>query len=61
MLALADSLRAAHRRRGATILVIKALVDDAHARRRRSRKFPGFTDVDDLAAGSSGYGRSTPA
>ena len=34
----------------ATILVIKALVDERMRAQAPHRKFPGFTDVDDLAA-----------
>ncbi len=59
MLALADSLRRAQSGRkehpipqtsAATILVIKALVDDRMRAESPERKFPGFTHVDDLAA-----------
>ena len=59
MLALADSLRRAQsgnkeqpvpQTSAATILVIKALVDDRMRADAPERKFPGFTDVDDLAA-----------
>ena len=59
MLALADSLRRSQSGRkedpvpqtsAATILVIKALVDDRMRAQSPERKFPGFTDVDDLAA-----------
>ncbi len=56
MLALADSLRVAAGADSRTadlgdrILVIKALVDDRMRAQAPERKFPGFTDVDDLAA-----------
>ena len=59
MLALADSLHRAQSGRkeqplpqtsAATILVIKALVDDRMRAESPERKFPGFTHVDDLAA-----------
>jgi len=59
MLALADSLRrqqSAHKENpvpqtsAAAILVIKALVDDRMRAESPERKFPGYTDVDDLAA-----------
>ena len=59
MLALADSLRRAQSGRkerplpqtsAATILLIKALVDDGMRAASPERKFPGFTDVNDLAA-----------
>ncbi len=59
MLALADSLRRTQSARkenpvpqtsAATILVIKALVDDRMRAESPERKFPGYTDVDDLAA-----------
>lgn len=54
MLALADSFRNAggadeQLTSAATIFVIKALVDDAMRAAAPERKFPGFTDVDDLA------------
>ncbi len=50
MLALADSFRATAPGSAATILVIKALVDQRMRAQAPHRKFPGFTDVDDLAA-----------
>jgi NAD(P)-dependent dehydrogenase (short-subunit alcohol dehydrogenase family) len=50
MLALADSFRAGAPGAAATILVIKALVDDRMRAQAPHRKFPGFTDVDELAA-----------
>src|SRR6478609_3020668 len=50
MLALADSFRATAPDAAATILVIKALVDDRMRANAPTRKFPGFTDVNDLAA-----------
>jgi NADP-dependent 3-hydroxy acid dehydrogenase YdfG len=50
MLALADSFRATAPGSAATILVIKALVDERMRAQAPHRKFPGFTDVDDLAA-----------
>src|SRR6478672_648842 len=50
MLALADSFRATAPGSAATILVIKALVDDRMRAQAPHRKFPGFTDVADLAA-----------
>jgi len=50
MLALADSFRATAPGSAATILVIKALVDDRMRAQAPNRKFPGFTAVDDLAA-----------
>jgi NADP-dependent 3-hydroxy acid dehydrogenase YdfG len=59
MLALGDSLHRAQSGRkehplpqtsAATILVIKALVDDRMRAESPERKFPGFTHVDDLAA-----------
>ena len=50
MLALADSFRAGAPDAAATILVIKALVDDRMRAQAPDRKFPGFTDVHDLAA-----------
>ena len=50
MLALADSFRATAPGSAATILVIKALVDARMRAQAPHRKFPGFTDVDDLAA-----------
>ena len=58
MLALADSLRRGQSGRSenpveqtsaATILVIKALVDASMRAESPDRRFPGFTDVDDLA------------
>jgi NADP-dependent 3-hydroxy acid dehydrogenase YdfG len=58
MLALADSLRRAQsgadepvqQTSAATILVIKALVDARMRAAAPERKFPGFTDVEELAA-----------
>jgi NADP-dependent 3-hydroxy acid dehydrogenase YdfG len=50
MLALADSFRAGAPDAAATILVIKALVDDRARAQAPARKFPGFTDVNELAA-----------
>jgi NADP-dependent 3-hydroxy acid dehydrogenase YdfG len=50
MLALADSFRAGAPDAAATILVIKALVDDRMRKQAPDRKFPGFTDVNELAA-----------
>lgn len=59
MLALADSLRSKQSGRkedstpqtsAATILVIKALVDARMRAAAPERRFPGFTDVEDLAA-----------
>jgi len=50
MLALADSFRATAPGSAATILVVKALVDERMRAQTPHRKFPGFTDVDDLAA-----------
>jgi NAD(P)-dependent dehydrogenase (short-subunit alcohol dehydrogenase family) len=59
MLALADSLRSTQsgnpghpgpQNSAASILVIKALVDDQLRRDYPKRRFPGFTDVDELAA-----------
>ena len=50
MLALADSFRATAPDCAATILVIKALVDERMRAQAPHRRFPGFTDVDDLAA-----------
>jgi len=49
MLALADSFRAGAPGSAATILVIKALVDERMRVQAPHRRFPGFTDVDDLA------------
>ncbi len=58
MRALADSFRRLQSGRkdhplpqtsAATILVVKALVDDAMRAAAPERKFPGFTDVNDLA------------
>ncbi|MGW4639899.1 SDR family NAD(P)-dependent oxidoreductase [Sphaerisporangium sp. NPDC004334] len=51
-LALADALRGTHS--AAAILVIKALVNDDMRAASPDRKFPGFTDVDDLAAAVAG-------
>ncbi|MBG6180139.1 SDR family NAD(P)-dependent oxidoreductase [Arthrobacter sp. CAN_A1] len=46
----------------ATILVVKALVDDAMRAARPDRAFPGYTHVDDLAAAVVGlYGSDAPA
>ena len=59
MRALADSLRRSQSGRkdnplpqtsAAVILVVKALVDEAMREAAPERKFPGFTDVKDLAA-----------
>jgi NADP-dependent 3-hydroxy acid dehydrogenase YdfG len=58
MLALADSFRRPPAAgtadqpptSAATILVIKALVDEQMRAAQPDRRFPGFTDVDDLAA-----------
>ena len=50
MLALADSFRTSAPHGAATIFVIKALVDQRMRAQAPNRKFPGFTDVDDLAA-----------
>jgi len=59
MLAMADSLRQAQSGRAdhpvpqtsaATILVIKALVDDRMRAEHPQRRFPGYTHVDELAA-----------
>ena len=50
MLALADSFRSTAQNSAATILVIKALVDDRMRAESPERTFPGFTDVKDLAA-----------
>jgi NAD(P)-dependent dehydrogenase (short-subunit alcohol dehydrogenase family) len=50
MLALADSFRATAPGSAATILVVKALVDGRMRAQAPHRRFPGFTDVDDLAA-----------
>jgi hypothetical protein len=59
MRALADSLRRSQSGRkdsplpqtsAAVILVVKALVDDDMREAAPERKFPGFTDVQDLAA-----------
>lgn len=59
MLALADSLRrsqAGHTENpakltsAAVILVVKGLVDDRLRAEFPQRRFPGFTDVDELAA-----------
>lgn len=58
MLALADSLRRAQsgadepvpQTSAATVLVIKALVDARMRAAAPERKFPGFTDVEELAA-----------
>jgi NADP-dependent 3-hydroxy acid dehydrogenase YdfG len=50
MLALADSFRAGAPNAAATILVIKALVDDRMRAQAPDRRFPGFTDVNELAA-----------
>ena len=53
-LAMADGFRRTSEAGGgqaaATILVVKALVDDALRRAHPERKFPGATDVGDLAA-----------
>lgn len=57
MLAFADSLRRIQTARdpeqslasAATILVIKALVDEQLRAQHPERRFPGFTDVDELA------------
>jgi NAD(P)-dependent dehydrogenase (short-subunit alcohol dehydrogenase family) len=53
-LAMADGFRRTSEAGGgqaaATILVVKALVDDALRRAHPERKFPGATDVADLAA-----------
>ncbi|MET8158626.1 SDR family NAD(P)-dependent oxidoreductase [Sphaerisporangium sp. NPDC005289] len=51
-LALADALRGT--RSAAAILVIKALVNDDMRAASPDRRFPGFTDVDDLAAAVAG-------
>ena len=42
------------------ILVVKALVDAAMRAKSPERKFPGFTDVEDLAAAAVGLW-ATPA
>lgn len=53
-LSLADSFRREQqdgpRTAAATVLVVKALVDDAARAAEPDRTFPGFTDVHDLAA-----------
>jgi NAD(P)-dependent dehydrogenase (short-subunit alcohol dehydrogenase family) len=51
-LALADALRGTPA--AATILVVKALVNDAMRAASPERRFPGFTDVNDLAATVAG-------
>ncbi|MFB4274668.1 SDR family NAD(P)-dependent oxidoreductase [Nonomuraea sp. MTCD27] len=51
-LALADALRGTHS--AATILVVKALVNDAMRAASPGAKFSGFTDVNDLAAAIGG-------
>lgn len=70
MLALADSLRRAQsahpehpveQTSAATILVIKALVDDRMRVESPERKFPGFTDVADLATRIVGLWSSSAA
>lgn len=49
-LALADAFARAEAPAAATIVVVKALVDDAMRAARPDAAFAGFTDVDDLAA-----------
>ena len=70
MLALADSLHRGQSGRAenpvdqtaaATILVIKALVDDRMRADAPERTFPGFTDVDDLATRIVGLWSSSAA
>ncbi|MFB4264550.1 SDR family NAD(P)-dependent oxidoreductase [Nonomuraea sp. GTA35] len=51
-LSLADALRGTSG--AATILVVKALVNDAMRERNPEGRFPGFTDVNDLAAAIGG-------
>ena len=51
-LSLADALRDTGS--AATILVVKALVNDAMRAEKPEARFPGFTDVDDLAAAIGG-------
>ncbi|MEV0379623.1 SDR family NAD(P)-dependent oxidoreductase [Nonomuraea sp. NPDC050643] len=51
-LALADALKDTGS--AATILVVKALVNDAMRAGRPEARFPGFTDVNDLAAAIGG-------
>ena len=71
MRALADSFRRLQSGRkdnpvaqksAATVLLVKALVDDAMRAAAPDRAFPGFTDVDDLAASIVGlWSRSAAA
>jgi 3-oxoacyl-[acyl-carrier protein] reductase len=54
-MAVADGFRreaaeAAEQHSAAVVLVVKALVDDAMRSRHPERTFPGYTDVEDLAA-----------
>jgi 3-oxoacyl-[acyl-carrier protein] reductase len=54
-MAMADGFRreateAAEQHSAAVVLVVKALVDDAMRSRHPERTFPGYTEVDDLAA-----------
>ncbi|MGR6921815.1 SDR family NAD(P)-dependent oxidoreductase [[Actinomadura] parvosata] len=51
-LSLADALKGTSS--AATILVVKALVNDAMRAAEPQRRFPGFTDVNDLAAAIGG-------
>jgi NAD(P)-dependent dehydrogenase (short-subunit alcohol dehydrogenase family) len=51
-LSLADALKGTSS--AATILVVKALVNDAMRERNPEGRFPGFTDVNDLAAAIGG-------
>ncbi|TMR21365.1 SDR family NAD(P)-dependent oxidoreductase [Nonomuraea zeae] len=51
-LALADALSGTGS--AATVLVVKALVNDAMRAEKPEAKFPGFTDVNDLAAAIGG-------
>ncbi|AQZ65046.1 oxidoreductase [[Actinomadura] parvosata subsp. kistnae] len=51
-LSLADALKGTSS--AATILVVKALVNDAMRAAEPHRRFPGFTDVNDLAAAIGG-------
>jgi NAD(P)-dependent dehydrogenase (short-subunit alcohol dehydrogenase family) len=51
-LSLADALKGTSS--SATILVVKALVNDAMRERNPEGRFPGFTDVNDLAAAIGG-------
>jgi 3-oxoacyl-[acyl-carrier protein] reductase len=62
-LAVADGFRRdqpAEQRSAAVILVVKALVDAGMRAKSPDRRFPGFTDVEELAAAAAGL-FTTPA